>query len=261
MQFLSDIMKKYIQRLTVVENTIAAERTHLLKLRAIEGESLPEMMPGQFVEVQAPGGHVLLRRPISVCNVEQAMLWLLVAKVGRGTVAIAEAPVGSQLDMLLPLGNTFDIEGVSRPLLVGGGVGIAPMLYLAKWISAAGVRPDILVGGRSSAQLSLLQELEQYGRLHITTEDASLGYRGRVTDHPLWRDADYDKVYTCGPKPMMLALHRLCLERNICCEVSLENTMACGIGACLCCVEDTHSGGNVCVCVEGPVFNSRQLKW
>lgn len=254
-------MKKLIQCLRVTANDLVAERTHLLRLTPEAGAALPEMQPGQFVEVQAPGGHVLLRRPISVCNVEAGELWLLVAKVGRGTVAIAEAAVGSQLDVLLPLGNTFSTQGVSRPLLVGGGVGIAPMLYLARLLASSGVRPDILLGGRSAAQLCLLDEFERYGQLYITTEDGSRGHRGRVTEHPLWASAPYDKVYTCGPKPMMVALHQLCLERDITCEVSLENTMACGIGACLCCVEDTHDEGNVCVCTEGPVFNSKQLKW
>lgn len=254
-------MKKQIQRLIVESNAIVATNTHLIKLRVADGACLPDMLPGQFVEVQAPGGHVLLRRPISVCNVEDGLLWLLVAKVGRGTVAIAEVAQGDSLDVLLPLGNTFSTEGVSRPLLVGGGVGIAPMLYLAKQLNALGVRPDVLLGGRTASQLCLLDEFERYATLHITTEDGSLGQRGRVTDHTLWSQAVYDRVYTCGPKPMMVVLHRLCHEQGISCEVSLENTMACGIGACLCCVEDTHQGGNVCVCTEGPVFNSKQLKW
>lgn len=254
-------IKKELLQLVVAENSLVAKHTHLLKLRAFQSEEFPEMKPGQFVEVQAPGGHVLLRRPISVCNVEDSELWLLVARVGRGTIAIADAQVGSQLSVLLPLGNTFSIDGVQRPLLVGGGVGIAPMLYLAKKLSMQGIRPDILLGGRTADQLGLLDKFRCYGELYITTEDGSLGHKGRVTEHPLWTNATYDRIYTCGPKPMMVALHHLTANYGIDCEVSLENTMACGIGACLCCVEDTQNGGNVCVCTEGPVFNSKQLKW
>lgn len=247
--------------LLVEENLSLTKSTHLLKLVPESGVVLPEISPGQFVQVQAPTGHVLLRRPISVCNVEANTLWILVAKVGRGSISIADTHEGSPLNVILPLGNTFSLQGVKRPLLVGGGVGIAPMLYLAKTFAEQGVRSDLLLGGRTAEQLCLLEEFRLYGDLYLTTEDGSIDHKGRVTEHPLWATAQYDRIYTCGPKPMMMAIHRLAQESNIDCEVSLENTMACGIGACLCCVEDTHSGGNVCVCTEGPVFNSKRLKW
>ncbi|MDO4692943.1 MAG: dihydroorotate dehydrogenase electron transfer subunit [Porphyromonadaceae bacterium] len=255
--------KKQIALLQLSENLELGRGNHLLKLRMLDGGALPSMSAGQFVEVQAPGGHVLLRRPISVCNVDEATgeLWLLVARVGRGTHAIAEAKVGDSLSLVFPLGNCFSVEGAKRPLLVGGGVGTAPMLYLAKTFARGGIRPDILLGGRTADQLVLLDEFRRYGTLHLTTDDGTMGVHGRVTDHPLWREGAYDRIYTCGPKPMMVVVARLAAERGIDCEVSLENTMACGIGACLCCVEDVHERGNVCVCTEGPVFNSKELKW
>lgn len=257
------IAKKQIALLQLSENLALGRGNHLLKLRMPEGALLPAMYAGQFVEVQAPNGEVLLRRPISVCNVDEATgeLWLLVARVGRGTEAITEAKVGDQLSLIFPLGNYFRIEGAKRPLLVGGGVGTAPMLYLAKTFADRGIRPEILLGGRTADQLVLLDEFRRYGTLHLTTDDGTMGVHGRVTDHPLWQEAQYDRIYTCGPKPMMVAVAHLAKERGIDCEVSLENTMACGLGACLCCVEDVHERGNVCVCTEGPVFNSKELKW
>lgn len=256
-------IKKRTLLLQIGANLDLGRGNHLLKLRPQTDEALPPMLPGQFVEVLVPGGGILLRRPISVCNVDkiEGELWLLVARVGRGTIAITEAHEGDSLNLILPLGNSFTIQGSGRPLLVGGGVGIAPMLYLARLFSEQGIRPSILLGGRTAEQLVLLDEFRHYGDLFITTDDGSLGEHGRVTEHSLWQTADYDRIYTCGPKPMMVAIAHLAKTRGIDCEVSLENTMACGLGACLCCVEDLHERGNVCVCTEGPVFNAKELKW
>ena len=220
------------------------------------------MRPGQFVQVAVPGGLVLLRRPISICNVlpEQRELWLLIARVGTGTSVLTQLPDGTELSLLLPLGNTFPSEGVEHPLLVGGGVGIAPMLYLARAFAARGLRPSILLGGRTAAHIVLREHFEALGDVYYTTDDGSDGLKGRVTDHPILSEGAFDRIYTCGPKVMMLAVARVAEARGIPCFVSLENTMACGIGACLCCVEDLVDQGNTCVCTEGPVFDSRLLK-
>lgn len=234
---------------------------YLLRCTLPQGIPMPTMYPGQFVQIKVPNDGVLLRRPISVCNVEDNALWLLVARVGRGTEALTDIAVGDKLDIMLPLGNTFATQDVRKPLLVGGGVGIAPMLYLAKMFDSMGIRPDILLGGRSADHLVLLQEFARYGDVYLTTDDGSKGVHGRVTEHDILRSGEHDRIYTCGPKPMMQAVARLAQSRSISCEVSLENTMACGIGACLCCVEDIQEDGNVCVCTEGPVFNARVLKW
>lgn len=234
---------------------------YLLRCTLPEGQRMPEMQAGQFVQIKVPNESVLLRRPISVCNVENGALWLLVARVGRGTEYLAQMQPNDKLDIMLPLGNCFETQAAKKPLLVGGGVGIAPMLYLAKTFASMGIRPDILLGGRSAEHLVLLEEFARYGVVHLTTDDGSKGVHGRVTDHEILSTSQHDRIYTCGPKPMMVAVARLAERRGISCEVSLENTMACGIGACLCCVEDIHGEGNVCVCTEGPVFNSRVLKW
>lgn len=148
----------------------------------------------------------------------------------------------------------------TRYLLVGGGVGTAPLLYLGQELAARGCRPTFLLGGRSANDLLQLDHFRRFGEVCLTTEDGSAGERGFVTQHSLWQQASYDRICTCGPKPMMIAVARLAREKGIPCEASLENLMACGLGACLCCVEDTTEG-NVCVCQEGPVFSTDKLKW
>lgn len=256
------ITSKQATSLRVKACTRLGVSVYLLILSPQEGQQLPPMYAGQFVQVLPPGGVTLLRRPISICYVSpEGELWLLVARVGRGTIAITEVQAGDHLDVILPLGNTFTTQGVNRPLLIGGGVGLAPMLMLASSFAGYDVRPDILLGGRSAEHIVLLQEFERLGQVYITTEDGSLGVRGRVTDHPMFKEYQHDRVYTCGPMPMMRAVAQVAITRGQSCQVSLENTMACGIGTCLCCVQDTMSDGNLCVCTEGPVFDAREIKW
>jgi len=163
--------------------------------------------------------------------------------------------------MLLPLGNSFTMPPVAGNfLLVGGGVGTAPLLYMGKKLHEKGFSCDFLLGGASERNILQRSEFERYGRLYCTTEDGTLGERGYVTDHPLLQQEKYDFIFSCGPKPMMVAVARYAREREIRCEVSLENLMACGFGACLCCVEKT-TRGNLCTCTEGPVFDTNELRW
>lgn len=255
--------RKRLQKLQITSKACVGVGTYLLKVRPLEGERLPPLGAGQFVQILPPGDVTLLRRPISVCNYipETNELWLLIAAIGCGTMAIVEAEEGDYLDVLLPLGNRFSVEGISAPLLIGGGVGTAPMLALARAFEARGIKADVLLGGRTGELVLLQEDFRAISNLYVTTDDGSLGLRGRVTDHPCMYEKAYDRIYTCGPHAMMHAVALIAHERDIDCEVSLENTMACGIGACLCCVQDTHSCGNVCVCTEGPVFNSRGIKW
>lgn len=259
----SQQMSKYALRFLLLSTEDLGAGNYLLRLRLPEEAGLfPEMYPGQFVQVAVPGGMVLLRRPISICNAIPAdrELWLLIGRVGKGTSILTTLANGTELDLLLPLGNTFTCANTVRPLLVGGGVGIAPMYYLASAFVKLGIRPTILLGGRTAQHLVLRQALEALGEVYVTTDNGEAGLQGRVTDHPILREGAFDRVYTCGPKVMMLAVAKIAEERGIDCEVSLENMMACGIGACLCCVEDLIDKGNTCVCTEGPVFNSKLIK-
>ena len=237
-------------------------RSVLLRLRSTQ--PLPDIVPGQFVQVRVDGSpSTYLRRPISIHDVDyqQNEIVLLVQQVGEGTRHLACTKVGDIINMVLPLGNGFSLPKIGEKVaLVGGGIGIAPLYYFAKVLNGNGIRPTLLFGGKTKFDLLRLMEYQQLGETFVTTEDDSLGEKGFVTQHSVWQQQNFDKIYVCGPKPMMKAVAKLAAEKDVWCEVSLENLMACGLGACLCCVEDTVDG-HVCVCKEGPVFNTRRLKW
>jgi dihydroorotate dehydrogenase electron transfer subunit len=275
-------------------NEALNDRNRLIKVTPADHRHLPPMQPGQFVQVlvdRSPG--TFLRRPISINFVdrEKNELWLLVQEVGDGTREICRRQPGEMMNIIYPLGNSFTLpegkgervgelfgeerragkiheetrqeknrNGDRRFLLVGGGVGTAPLLFLGKELHARGLQVDFLLGGRSDTDILQRADFEQYGRLYCTTEDGSLGEKGFVIHHSLWQEKRYDFIYTCGPKPMMVAVARLARERGVPCEASLENLMACGFGACLCCVEKT-TRGNLNTCTEGPVFNTDMLTW
>ena len=256
-------MKKYVLDLKVSSVERINERNVLIKLT--DDKPFPEMLPGQFVEVRVDGSpSTFLRRPISInfLDCERNELWLLVAAIGEGTRALARLHTGDILNCVLPLGNGF--TPVRRPgervLLVGGGVGVAPLLYYGKQIREAGGDPVFLLGARTAADLAEVELFKAYGRVCITTEDGSAGEKGFVTNHSVLVSEHFDHISTCGPKPMMMAVAHYARKASIPCEASLENMMACGVGACLCCVEKTTEG-NLCVCKEGPVFDTRRLLW
>lgn len=256
-------MKKYVSDLKVVSVEHINDKYVLIKLT--QDSPLPEIQPGQFVEVRVDGSPTtFLRRPISVNFVDYAenQLWLLVAAVGDGTRKLSRLQPGDVLNCMFPLGNSFTMPSGSgeKVLLVGGGVGVAPLLYFGKKLKDAGCEPVFLLGARSGKDLLLLEEFNKYGRVCVTTEDGTMGERGFVTNHSVLDEVHFDRISTCGPKPMMVAVARYAASKGIECEVSLENKMACGVGACLCCVEKTTEG-NVCVCKEGPVVNIKKLVW
>jgi len=254
-------MTKQIADFKVVEKQDYG-RSVLLRLQA--EQALPNIKPGQFVQVRVDGSpSTYLRRPISIHDVDFAKneISLLVQQVGEGTRHLAAVENGDNINMVLPLGNGFTLpEKEERCLLVGGGIGIAPLYYFAKMLNEKDIRPTLLLGGKSEIDLLRLAHYQQLGETFVTTEDGSLGEKGFVTQHSVWQKQSFDKIYVCGPKPMMKAVAKLAAEKGVWCEVSLENLMACGLGACLCCVEDTIDG-HVCVCKEGPLFNTRRLKW
>lgn len=247
------------------DNFIVSEKKFLnssfFKLKLKSKKTLPEINPGQFVEVQVNSdSKVLLRRPISINDVDSQTneISLIIQTVGQGTKELAKINEGEEINLVYPLGNGFNIEG-ENPLLVGGGVGIAPLLYLAKNFHAKGIKPKVLLGFRSQEQMIDLKEYEKYANVYISTQDGSVGSKGLVTENEIFTQS-YDTIYTCGPTPMMKAISDYSLKNNIKCYASLENKMACGIGACLCCVQNTTEG-HKCTCTEGPVFNVKDIIW
>lgn len=266
-------MKKFILDLTVKAVEHLSDK-HVL-IRLTDQKPLPDMLPGQFVEVRVDGSSsTFLRRPISINFVDREAneLWLMVAMVGDGTRKLGELQPGDTLNCVLPLGNGFTLpsdrnaghtkapqNAGHKMLLVGGGVGVAPLLYLGAELQKQGCEVTFLLGGRSKKDLLELDLFNKYGRVCVTTEDGTMGEQGFVTNHSVLSES-FDKIFTCGPTPMMKAVARYATEKGICCEASLENMMACGLGACLCCVEKTTEG-NLCVCKDGPVFDIQRLLW
>jgi len=245
----------------VVEVKHLSSDTFIIVLRGTE--PILEVFPGQFAEVEVPGSpEVFLRRPLSVhgCDPAEGTISFYVKVVGKGTARMAALLPGEKVSVIYPLGNHFTILNEGRVLLVAGGTGVAPMLMLATRLKRAGAEPVLIIGGRSAADIHINDEYHAVAEMHVTTEDGSTGVKGRVTDHPMLKEEfNFQQIYTCGPDPMMKALSAIAREKGVVCEASLENTMACGFGACLCCVVKTLDG-HKCVCTEGPVFDTTYLE-
>ena len=226
------------------------------------GKSLLACKPGQFVNILIEDSPTtFLRRPISIGDIDEQKntMSLYIKQVGGGTRKLATLKKNDIVNIIYPLGNGFTSQDIQSPLLVGGGTGMAPMLYLCKHFNKLNIKPHVLLGGRTKAALSFGKYFSDIAHLHITTEDGSLGEKGVVTSHSIFQEiSTFDRVYTCGPSAMMKAVAQKAEAARIPCEVSLENTMACGFGVCLCCVTSTTTG-NRCVCTEGPVFLSTEL--
>lgn len=220
--------------------------------------------PGQFVSVYSNDGSRLLPRPISICRIEKDELRIVYRVVGRGTDEFSKMSAGDKIDIQGPLGNGYDINAPyasKKAILFGGGIGIPPMLELAKQLNC---EKDIVLGYRD--ELFLDKEFEAYGQVTIATEDGSCGTKGNVLDAVKANRITGEVIYACGPTPMLRAIKAYALENNIECYISLEEKMACGIGACLACVcktkeKDEHSQvNNTRICKEGPVFNAKEVE-
>jgi len=257
-------MKKFIRDFELISNKRINSEYYLLVLKS--SVELPEMFPGQFVEIRVDNSNeIFLRRAISLNNVDRdkQLIYLLIQEVGKGTRKMAGLEVGAKLNLIFPLGNSFGLpERQGKVLLVGGGVGVAPLLFLAKFLKENHIEPDFLLGFRNRELMVNLEDFEQYGKVYLSTDDGSAGEAGTVMDNSLLKAAGfpYVKVYTCGPQVMMKAVGNFVETLQVDCEASLENTMACGFGACLCCIQETQNG-NLRVCKEGPVFNTKELVW
>ena len=212
---------------------------------------------GQFVDIDIPGYY--LRRPISVSDSLPDGVVLYYKVVGEGTKVLSEMAPGAALELLLPLGNGFDPEKcAAEALLIGGGLGAAPLYLLAKELLAAGKKATAVLGFNKADEICLVDELKALGvPVHIATMDGSVGTKGFVTDAIAAAKPAFDRFYTCGPLPMMKAV---CAALSAPGEVSLEERMGCGTGFCYGCTVQTASGPRR-VCADGPVFDKEEVLW
>lgn len=218
---------------------------------------------GQFAALYSEDAGRLLPRPISICEIdkERGRLRFVFRVVGSGTEEFGKKKAGETISVMGPLGNGYTLEG-KKVLLFGGGIGIPPMLELAKQLSG---EVQILLGYRD-AQLFLKDEFEQYGKVYVSTEDGSVGTKGNVIDAVREHGLEADRIFACGPKPMLRGIKAFAEEKGIPAQLSMEEKMACGIGACLACVcqskeVDAHSHvKNKRVCKDGPVFYADEIE-
>lgn len=251
------------------------------RMRMTAPAELEQSIPGQFVMVKVRDAiDPLLRRPFGIYDVgrfsseipggsPQTYLEILYKVVGKGTGMLSGLHHGDHLDILAPLGKGFDLGGEKEEkILVGGGVGLAPLYYLAKEL-AKGSKVRLFVGGRNRDDILCITEFERLGvETYVSTDDGTLGERGLVTEvlEKRLKDSIKATIYACGPHPMLRAVAGLAEKTGAPCQVSLEAYMACGVGACLGCVmkgrNHTDSTPDYrCVCKDGPVFDHRDLKW
>ena len=257
-------MAKLKMKSTVIEQKMIADGICSMWLDA--KEVAVQAKPGQFISVYSNDKSRVLPRPISICEIdrEKGTLRIVYRVVGKGTEEFSKAEAGDSFEILGPLGNGFPIEEAKgkKVLMIGGGIGVPPMLQTAKEIEGEA----IIVSGYRNQDLFLKEELESAGTLFIATEDGSVGTKGNVVDAIRENQIEADMMFACGPKPMLRALKNYALEKGIPCWISMEERMACGIGACLACVcqskeVDDHSHvHNKRVCKDGPVFLATEVE-
>lgn len=210
--------------------------------------------PGQFINIKLDGK--FLRRPISVCDFDEKSITIIYKVVGEGTAQMKDIQPGESLDILTGLGNGYDISKSSKPLLIGGGVGVPPMYNLAKTLIADGQKPTVVLGFNTASEVFYEKEFVALGAdTYVTTVDGSYGINGFVTD--AMADLDYDYFYTCGPLPMFKAVYNATETSG---QFSFEERMGCGFGACMGCSCKTKYG-NKRICKDGPVLVKEEIIW
>ena len=241
----------------IVSNECAVD--NLFKL-VVELDETLNARPGQFVQLKIPSNEFTLRRPLGIADLNRNRLTMFYRLVGRGTTFLSTLKPDTQLDLIAPLGNGFSIVDGEKVLLVGGGVGLAPLLYSARSFNNV----DILIGGKTATEAELWnREFEgSVDEMFIATDDGSAGVKGFVTEllPEVLSKKNYNAILTCGPLVMMRGVASIARDKNIRCEVSMERRMACGLGACLSCSIDTVDGRKK-VCKDGPIFDANKIIW
>lgn len=256
--------------MTVTDIRSIAEGIYSMTLRYPNGEEPEEVRAGQFAGLYPNDPSKLLPRPISICrwDEERAELRFVFRTAGQGTASLAAQKAGDQVDMLGILGNGYDLTKLAgrKVLLLGGGIGIPPMVELAAALSQMPATEVTAAMGYRNSDLFLTEELEGFGKLLIATEDGSAGTKGNVLDAVRENAVKADAICACGPMPMLRAVKKFAKEQGIPAYISLEERMACGVGACLGCVTktakvDAHSHvRNARICTEGPVFDAEEVE-
>lgn len=236
---------------TVIENENIAKDVFKMVLK---GDTQNITAPGQFINIALEGR--FLRRPISVCDYDDETITIIYKVVGEGTQQMKSLPAGASLDVLTGLGNGYDITKSTKPLLIGGGVGVPPMFNLAKALIKAGQHPTVVLGFNTESEIFFENEFKAIGcDVYVTTVDGSYGVKGFVTD--VMKDIDYDYFYTCGPLPMFKAIYNTTETSG---QFSFEERMGCGFGACMGCSCKTKYG-NKRICKDGPVLVKEEIIW
>ncbi len=247
-------MKKIVET-EIMSNFEIAEKIFRIEVYAPELAKLAK--PGQFVEVQL-SEEFTLRRPFGVASTKNDTIKMFYRVIGHGTEYLSRRNFGEILNVMGPLGNGFDISTKGKTLLVGGGMGLAPLLSVAEKISAV----DILMGGKTADEVMFWEAefVSEVGEMFITTDDGTLGTPGFVTNilPEILETGNYSAIYTCGPEVMMRNVAMEAWANDIPCQVSFERRMACGLGACLSCSIDTAHGRKK-VCKDGPVFPANEI--
>ncbi|RKY65990.1 MAG: dihydroorotate dehydrogenase electron transfer subunit [Candidatus Latescibacterota bacterium] len=243
---------------SVTANMCMGPSAFLLRMRA--PAVAREAEPGQFVLLRVSTTYdPLLRRPFSICRTVGDEVEILYKVVGRGTSLLSEARPGDELEVMGPLGRGF-MPPQGTPLLVAGGMGVAPLAFWAGKLRDMGHEPEVLLGAATSGELFGRKLLEDAGaRVEVATEDGSEGFAGTVTEL-LGRVLEPSHhVYACGPRGMLRKVVALTEEMEVPCQISVEEVMACGVGACMGCAVRAREGGYLLVCRDGPVFDGRKL--
>lgn len=257
-------MSKHIKN-TAIVTSVTKISEDIFSIWLKDDEIVTMAQPGQFVSLYSKDGSKLLPRPISICEIdkENSTLRLVFRVVGFGTNEFSHLKIGDTIEVMGPLGNGFPITG-DKVILIGGGIGIPPMLELSKSLKKSGKDVTVVLGYRDV--LFLQDEFAPYAKVYVSTEDGSAGTKGNVIDAIKEKQLTCDTIFACGPTPMLRGIKSYALEQDIIAYLSLEEKMACGIGACLACVcqskeVDHHTNvNNKRICKDGPVFEAREVE-
>lgn len=248
-------MSAKIDTMKIVSNKMIASDVYEMKLQGEIAKTIERS--GQFINIKLEDEYrTYLRRPMSISDYEDDMMTIVYKKVGHGTTLLTKHQVGDELEILMPLGNGFSTENISKALIIGGGVGVPPMFHLAKEYHAMGVEVEVILGFNSQKDVFYEEKFKELGTVHVCTMDGSYGMKGNVIDVIKELGITYDKYYACGPEKMLDALVMFDEENGY---LSFEARMGCGFGACMGCSCKVKTKPYKRICVEGPVLKSSEV--